>query len=205
MTYDYDIFVSYRRKGNIPDWVQSVLVPELKRRLDDYLETEVKIALDVDVIETGEPWPESLSEKYALSKTFVMVLSANYFKSGWCMSEWRNALKRLAALKNANINHKPLVFPLRYNDFKEEDIDKLEDSLREEVRRFSRRDFREFTTLVNAQGDNDEALNFRSEVENLCESVLRHSIDQPPPLDPNWPKLPTDPLTSDDPRWRSIL
>jgi hypothetical protein len=57
MEYEFDIFVSYRRRGGIPTWVQSVLVPELKSHLDEYLDNEVRIAVDEDIIEAGDSWP----------------------------------------------------------------------------------------------------------------------------------------------------
>ena len=90
--------------------------------------------VDQDLVETGDPWPERLSEAHARSKIFVVVLSANYFKSGWCTSEWRNAVDRFKSLKRVNADQLPLIFPLRYNDFKDEDVDKLPRPMSDEVR-----------------------------------------------------------------------
>ena len=98
--YEYDIFISYRRRGNIPSWVENVLKPELVGHLDALLDDHVRIALDVGILETGSDWPSALSDAHLKSKIFLVVLSANYFRSGWCASEWKNAVARESTMDN---------------------------------------------------------------------------------------------------------
>lgn len=207
MNYEYDVFVSFRRLGNIPSWVEDILVPELRARLGDWLPQEPRIALDTDVIETGDNWPIRLSNVHAKSKVFLMVLSANYFRSGWCSSEWRNAVDRqnLVAAANPEIERHPLVIPVRYNDLSESDIQSLPEPIQHEVRALQRVDFGTFTTLVNPRSDNDCGHEFRNAVVDLCENKLRHAIESAPPIDDDWPRLPIEPLRSDDPTWSAQL
>ena len=197
--YDYDVFISYRRRGNIPTWVENVLKPELANQLDTLLDNQVRIAVDVDILETGADWPNELSDAHLKSKIFLVVLSANYFRSGWCASEWKNALARESTTEQS------LVYPIRYNDLHDDTLDKLPESLRDEIKRKLRDDFGQYTTLVNPQSDTNRALEFRDKVLQLCENVLTPAIENSPAFDNSWPTLPEVPWDGEDPRWRSRL
>ncbi|MGH9847139.1 MAG: hypothetical protein ACREEM_51240, partial [Blastocatellia bacterium] len=52
--YEYDVFVSYRHKQPVLDWVKNHFYPLLDQRLPDEMpiEHETKIFIDFDEIET---------------------------------------------------------------------------------------------------------------------------------------------------------
>jgi len=76
-----------------------VLLPELQQHINAYLDHPVRIAIDENILETGDVWPNKLSNAFLNSKTVLAVLSANYFRSGWCASEWKNAVERELIVK----------------------------------------------------------------------------------------------------------
>ena len=61
MPYEYDVFLSYRRYGEWPQWVNTVFRP----LFDHWLGEEypgVEFFIDYE-IETGDSWPQRLQER----------------------------------------------------------------------------------------------------------------------------------------------
>jgi hypothetical protein len=48
MPYEHDLFISYRRRGDVKGWVQNHFCPRLREGLTNELPWEPKIWLDVD-------------------------------------------------------------------------------------------------------------------------------------------------------------
>ncbi len=109
--YSYDVFISYRRNGNVADWVQRHLVKVLSNCLTDELEREPTIFLDVRM-DTGTLWPTELMNGLQRSRVMVAVLSPQYFRSSWCLAEWETLARREAATGHIG----RLIFPLTFSD-----------------------------------------------------------------------------------------
>lgn len=109
MTYQAEIFVSYRRSLTVGTWVQDFLVPLLQARLDENSPSNVQIFVDVTT-PIGARWPTHLKTKIKNSKILLPVWSADYFRSPWCMAEWESFRAREALLDREG----DLIYPLAY-------------------------------------------------------------------------------------------
>jgi hypothetical protein len=202
--YSHDVFLSYPRLGSIKRWVPDVLQPLLEEYLSDELGRAAKIYLDVKDEGPGARWPEDLSEAHLGSRVFVPVLSAPFFRSGWCMSEWSNAIKREEIVRTKKKAPPKLIIPIRFNDTTEAHIAELGAKLSNQVRARIRADFGRFNTLVknNVMSEMSHAYEFRTELQTLCEKHLADAVRQAPPWDASWPRLPEKPISGQDPSWR---
>src|SRR4051812_9238611 len=72
--YEYEVFVSYRRNGNVRDWVRNHLHPLLVRCLEDELPGRPRVFLDVEQ-EIGGDWPSTLVTALSRSKLLLAVWS----------------------------------------------------------------------------------------------------------------------------------
>lgn len=116
MSYEFDIFVSYRRSSTVGQWVRSHLVPRLEARLDDVAPGKVRISCDAQM-ESGVRWPDELRRRLRLSGLLLAVWSADYFRSPWCVAEWKSFKERETLLKMfQDQNPRGLVYPVRYAD-----------------------------------------------------------------------------------------
>ena len=116
MTYEHDIFVSYRRTPTVGLWVQRHLVPRLQARLDDVAPSPVRVFFDAKMSD-GVNLPAELKRTIAGSGILLSVWSADYFRSSWCMAEWQSFREREKQLGYfSSTNPKSLVYPVRYAD-----------------------------------------------------------------------------------------
>jgi hypothetical protein len=110
--YQFDVFLSYRRSGpgNAAAWVRH----HFHRMLEDCLADELGLAaVFIDLaVETGAVWPPLLRDALARSKVLVAVWSPPYFRSEWCLAEWRTMEARERELGGTT----RLVYPVRYSD-----------------------------------------------------------------------------------------
>jgi hypothetical protein len=115
--YAYDVFVSYRHKQPVMDWVKNHFHPLLDQRLPDAMpvEHETKIFVDFDEIETGAAWPAKLREALRKSRCIVAVWSPEYFRSEWCMAEWRTFVER-ERLLGLPADRQRLIYPVVFAD-----------------------------------------------------------------------------------------
>lgn len=104
--YAYDVFVSYRNRAEVGEWVARVLVPHLRAALSDDGAEEPRIFLDRLDLAPGERWPDALKEALRRSRCMVAVLEPQYFRSGWCLSEFYSFHARQPGL----------IIPVRYSD-----------------------------------------------------------------------------------------
>jgi hypothetical protein len=94
MSYQYDVFISYRRQQPVLDWVANHLHPMLEQWLPQHLPWgKVSIFRDSS-IEVGSRWPDRLSQSLRQSRCLVAVWSPPYFQSAWCMAEWGSMEER---------------------------------------------------------------------------------------------------------------
>lgn len=86
--YEYDVFISYRRSGQWPEWVENIFIPLFKHYLemDIPFRREPKIFVDYE-IDTGDSWPLRLAKEHSQSRILVALWTPSYFNSNWCMAE----------------------------------------------------------------------------------------------------------------------
>ena len=116
MGYDYELFLSYRRSPTVGQWVKNHLYPRLIARLDEIAPGQVRVSCDLEVA-SGSRWPDELKRRLRRSSLLLAVWSADYFRSEWCMAEWKSFKKREQMLGLfARDNPRGLVYPVRYAD-----------------------------------------------------------------------------------------
>lgn len=111
MSYQYDIFLSYRRSRLHDAWLSESFVPlfwdivreEITEKtgrtpagifFDQTELTEEARKFDQYGIEPGENWQTKLKEAIKASRCMVALWSPLYFHSEWCLIEWKSFLKR---------------------------------------------------------------------------------------------------------------
>src|SRR5262249_27293181 len=97
-TYEHEIFISYRRTDTIGRWVKNHLVPRLNSRLDEIAPENVRIFCDYKM-QSGTRWPDELKRQLRRSGLLLSIWSADYFRSDWCVAEWRSFRKREELLR----------------------------------------------------------------------------------------------------------
>lgn len=99
MSYEYDVFFSYKRDPESDGWHQ-----RLKDKIAFWLKKEnygeaARIFFDTEDIRTGQRWKQKLADALKKSKCIVCIWSPDYFKSKYCLSEWTTFEKRGSLLK----------------------------------------------------------------------------------------------------------
>ena len=110
MTYQYDVFFSYKRDVQSDAWHRVVM-----EKLQFLLKLElgcakVPIFFDTEEIHSGQRWRSKLADALKASKTIVCIWSPLYFQSQWCISEWKTFTEREKKFNRV------LVIPARYHD-----------------------------------------------------------------------------------------
>jgi hypothetical protein len=115
-SYDYDLFLSYRRAYPVGDWVHNHFGKQLASWLGESAPFEPRIFID-DQIETGAEWPMQLRAALRRSCVLVCVWSPSYFRSPWCVAELETMRERERRL-NLRTEAAPqgLIFPVRFHD-----------------------------------------------------------------------------------------
>jgi TIR domain len=93
MSYDYDVFVSYRRAGNARKWVKNHFVPTLEDCLAYELISPPRVFADSQ-LESGTTWPPDLGQKLGASRMLISLWSKEYLNSKWCSMELAHMLAR---------------------------------------------------------------------------------------------------------------
>ncbi len=94
MSYQYDVFISYRRAYDWLEWVGTIFRPLLVKWLD-LPSGDNAIFLDTRAESPGLPWPPALAGAMARSKLLLVLWTPNYYKgSHWCRTELDFILER---------------------------------------------------------------------------------------------------------------
>jgi hypothetical protein len=91
--YEYDVFISYSRSGNVGAWVNNHLYDMLKSCLIDELGSDARIFLDREM-NLGTVWPDEVRRALSRSRLMLAVLSPPYFQSRWCLAEFETMAAR---------------------------------------------------------------------------------------------------------------
>jgi hypothetical protein len=176
--YEYDLFLSYKRAGNVPDWVKNHFHPLLLNALTDLLPVTPRIFLDTQQ-EIGVRWPENLAHALRRSRYLVAVWSVPYFQSAWCMAEWQSMVKREQLLgMGTEADPRGLVYPVVFADGNSFPKEAQAVQARKDLSRWAIpfEGFRETTDYVDF---------YRA----ICEVAvtLAARLDQAPAWQPDWP------------------
>jgi hypothetical protein len=170
--YEYDVFVSYSRVGNVGQWVQNHLSEVLTACLIDELGGRAKVFLDVRM-ETGVVWPDQLRAGLGRSKLLVAVWSPAYFESKWCMAEMQTMLEREQLVDV----HGGIIFPLVFNDGR---------SFPDWANQRQTVSFKEHGYPYRQFRDAVGYLAFHAQVRRLAEEIAER-LDRVPPWREDWP------------------
>jgi len=117
MGYEYDVFLSYKRKPPFEEWLHIYFLPLFKNILAEYLDGTPKIFLDIDEIKPGETWDKRLNQALACSRCLICIWSPKYFQSEWCVNELAIMRYREMRLKYRTKNNPSgLIIPVKVCD-----------------------------------------------------------------------------------------
>src|SRR5262249_3704332 len=94
LTYEYDIFLSYKRHPEARQWLVEHFQPLLKFHVELELGREPRIFRDDQDIESGDTWPAHLGRALGNSRVLVALWTRTYFHSEWCSRELSAMLAR---------------------------------------------------------------------------------------------------------------
>jgi hypothetical protein len=179
MSYEFDVFLSYRRLNQWPKFVEKTFLPMLDHWLTTELGEPARIFFDVKDVEVGHAWPQRLADGLSSSKLMVCLLSREYFSSKWCAEELGHMLaRREATIKDGK--PLPLIIAVVIHDG---------DTFPAEIADIQRYPIQDYANpWLRAGGRHSEKLS--NEIKRLCESI-RKACQVAPPHDPEWGKLAT--------------
>lgn len=183
--YEYDFFLSYSRRSPVREWVQNHFYPVILECLDSELDEKPEIFVDW-LQEGGVDWPNNLERALKRSRFLLPVFSPQYFRSAWCMTEWRTFRER-EKLSNLSSVENPhgLVLPVKFSDG---------DHYHDEAKRT------QFCCDLSAWRipepvfrESTEWIPFRQKLNWLAEQLARR-IAKAPPWEADWPVIRSPPL-----------
>ncbi|HEX7306280.1 toll/interleukin-1 receptor domain-containing protein [Lentzea sp.] len=178
MGYEYDVFLSYTRRGGGDVWVREHFHRALKEWLGNEMDKDPEIFVDWTQ-ETGVAWPPNLERALLRSRVMVAVFSPPYFRSPWCRAEWESMLERHKTLGYGSADHpRQLVLPVRYADGQH---------YPPEAQATQQADFTSWNKPlayeVYSRSANYE--HFLAAVQELAKEIAER-IEYAPPWDPEW-------------------
>ncbi len=193
--YKYHLFISYSRSGDVPDWLRNHFLPVLENCLDTELNEEPQIFVDTD-IETGSPWPDALAEALHRSCFLLSIWTPRYFRSKWCLAEWRTMLAREKQLGSQAQGDAPwLTYPVIFGDG---------EHFPDKAKRIQfRRDLSEFAYPYPQFRTTEKYLAFHDVMREVA-GELASRFAQIPTWDPNWESMKPDPEEPSTPRFPRI-
>ncbi len=193
--YEYDVFLSYRRRSPVLEWLQNHFEPRLKGLLGEALPHEPRIFVDYEQIETGQQWPLRLQEALKSSRCLLPIWSPSYFRSEWCVAELGSMMARESLLKyrTPDFPDRRLVYPVVFADG---------EHFPAETKGMKPLDLQEWNFPDLAFARSRKFIGFYRQMKKLAEE-LAGVIQQAPPWQDDWPVImpPTaPPITPNVPR-----
>lgn len=172
--YKYDVFFSYNRHNLTLDWTR-----EVSQRLKLWLSEELggrpaEVFVDESSIEIGNKWPDSIKYAVTRSRCMVCVWTPSYFRSSWCVSEWKSFLEREKLLK---MTPHGLIAPLKFHDG---------DHFPPEAKNVQWEDVAPYAATVPAFWSSAKAIELEGKLKSFAHSVAE-MIQSAPPFRPDWP------------------
>ncbi|MEU4446735.1 toll/interleukin-1 receptor domain-containing protein [Actinosynnema sp. NPDC050801] len=183
MSYEFDVFLSYRRTKWWPVYVRKLFLPMLDHWLSAELGAEARIYFDAEDIETGTAWPHRLATGLASSKVMLCLWSREYFASPWCRAELGHMLARRRAAGGSR-EPLPLILAAVLHDGKD---------FPGELGDIQHFPLQDCASPWIAEGS-PKAEVLSDKVMKLA-ADLSHAIDRAPAHDPKWRELAIDEFT----------
>jgi hypothetical protein len=187
MSYKHNVFLSYKNHDVTNFWVTK-FVEKLSYWLTQELGGDPALVFfDKDIIETGEQWPQRLKDGIKTSKCLVGIWTPEYFRSKWCLSEWRSFEERERILREEGIQQltHPLIRPLRFHDGEHYPGQAQERQLL---------DVTNYTSTNMAFWETAKAIELEDKIKDLCKG-LAETIRFAPEFNPDFPLC----IIEDDP------
>ncbi len=183
--YEFDVFVSYKREPPeaqvITPWIDGVLkrvIFWLKQELGG---RDVSIFFDRDTIDIGDKWPDTLRFGLRRSRCMVGIWSPEYFRSHWCVSEWRSFLARE---EHISAERRGLIAPIKFHDGK---------WFPSEAQTTQTLDLSGYAGTTEAFWKTMRAEELDQKLSLFAGSLAR-IVDRAPPFSPDWPVVEEAPL-----------
>jgi len=176
-SYEYDVFLSYRRANEWPTFVHKIFVPMFRHWLAAEIGQNPKIFYDIEQIETGQSWPHQLATGIASSKVMVCLWSNEYFSSTWCQAELGHMLARRELTKQGS-GPLPLILAVVIHDG-----ENISPHLND-IQRLSIQDYA--NPWLARESPRAEEL---SEHIRTLSAHVAHALQRVPECDPCWPDL----------------
>ena len=181
--YEFDVFLSYSRKGGSPGWVHNHFLPKLRDCLIDQVGYEPKVFVDQEM-EPGTVWPHRLENVLNRSKILVSIYSPQYFRSPWCLAEWHTMAERERILGLASLERpQGLIFPILYTD---------SDNFPTYAKDRSWHNLKGLSTPDLVLQQSLDWIEFHKRMEKIATDLAR-LLPQVPPWQPGWPAQRPDP------------
>ena len=181
--YKHHIFISYSRSGDVPDWLHNHFLPVLSNRLEAVLDEDPQIFVDRD-IPYGAEWPDALADALRHSCHLLAVWSPRYFRSSWCLAEWRTMLEREKALGLRPGGDPGLVYPVVFSDG---------EHFPEEAKKMQyRTDLRDFAYPYPQFRTSEKYLNFHDRMVGIANDI-KDRLARTPKWDGSWTEVRPEP------------
>jgi hypothetical protein len=93
--WEWDVFISYPRGGEVAEWVEEFLLRRLTAKLTDAWDTgRPRIFLDRSALGPGDALNATLTAHLRAARVLVPVLTPSYLKRPYCMAELTTFLER---------------------------------------------------------------------------------------------------------------
>jgi hypothetical protein len=181
--YEYDLFISYRRRDPVLGWMKNHFLPQLQQWLPQCVAEEPRIFIDFG-LETGTDWPLSLQRALKRSKCLLPILTPEYFRSSWCRSEWESMIERERQLElRTESNPLTLIYPVRFFDG---------EHFPPEAQQMQWYDLSAWNYPVLSFAQTESFLHFIVAMQNLARELARITLAAPE-WQPGWPTIPLKP------------
>ncbi len=115
--YEWDLFVSYKRdpagQHLIAPWVSRVIETVRYWLTQARGGDPARVFFDTEAIEVGTQWRAELRRALLRSRCLMAVLSPEYFRSEWCLTEWSSFLARQRMLSGHPVT---VILPVKFCD-----------------------------------------------------------------------------------------
>jgi TIR domain len=179
--YTYDVFISYKHDQPelITPWLRKVVA-----RVELWLGEELggrtpRVFFDKRNIGVGSVWPRELREALASTRCLVPVWAPGYFRSPWCIAEWRSFVTRQ---KMVDPRHR-LIVPLTYHDGQ---------WFPPEAQATQQRNVSKYAATTDAFWSSTRADELDEILKDFAAEVAAAVLDAPP-FDPGWPVVTPPP------------
>ncbi len=177
--YEYEVFLSYKHHKLILPWIEGI-----EERLVFWLTQELggeepRVFFAPETIEAGANWPEALRSGLRQSKCLVAIWSPAYFRSKWCVSEWKSFQKRES--EEGLIDG--LILPIKFHDG---------EMFPDDAKARQAFDLSQYTSTTKAFWDTARADELDQRIR-IFSAGLAKAVIGSPAFNPDWPIVEAEP------------